>query len=525
MHPATSIGKEGSSIQHPASAAIASRFLPSPFAHLLRRRRAKAFQVPHFTFHVSRCGSILHLLSALFLFALFPFRASAYSLLTHEEIVDLLWHDDIQPLLLKRFPSASRDDLLRAHAYSYGGCLIYDMGYMPFGNRFFTDLLHYVRTGDFVVNLIHESQNLNEYAFALGSLSHYAADIAGHPSVNRAVALSFPKLQARYGPEVTYEECTKAHIRTEFGFDLVQVAKHRYTSDQYHDFIGFAVSKPLLERTFFQTYGLTLRSVLENEELAIGTLRRAVSKVIPEITRAAIEWKKPDIAQLHETPNAEHRLFRYYLSRAEYQREWGREYRHPTIPHRILTFCLRCIPKIGPFGALAFNIPNTQTEDLYLKSINKTVENYRGLLLEVGRGNLRAPNHDLDTGMRTSPGEYRLCDKTFAQLVHELYLQTTSPEHRAHHRARPPHHIFAEDGSSTSPLASPKNADSSWRASYRLPPPARSHPQFQIESDIRSAILAYYSSGAVPVRTCSERRRWRQTQFELGLLKASQPLL
>jgi len=493
--------------------------------------------------------------------ALGPPDASGYSVLTHEEIIDILWRDDLQPLLLEHYPTAASNDLLRAHAYAYGGSLVYDMGYLPFGNRFFTDLLHYVRTGDFVSNLIREAHDLNEYAFALGALSHYSADISGHPAVNRAVALSFPKLQGRYGPEVTYEDCPRAHTRTEFGFDLVQVAKRRYTSDQYHSFIGFEISKPVLERAFFRTYGLTLRSLLVNEDLAIGTLRRAVSKVIPEVTRVAIEWKMPDIDQVHETTNAEHRLFRYYLSQAEYQRQWGREYRHPTLSHRLLSFFLRCIPRVGPFKALAFNIPTTQTEDLYLKSINKTVENYRALLREAGRGGLRTPNADLDTGRKTRPSEYWLCDKTFAQLVHELYLQTTCPDHRPHHHGRPPHHTFIDDGYWTPRLASPKDADSSWPAPIKssslatpkqsqggpaAPKPGEEGPalrslgeggasnlsssesqvathEFQISADIRETILAFYASGPIPTRTCYERRRWRQTQIELNLLKATPP--
>ena len=190
-----------------------------------------------------------------------------YSLLTHEEIVDILWKDQIKPLLLERYPAATQEELRKAHAYAYGGSLIHDIGYYPFGNEFFSDLTHYVRTGDFVANLIGESADLNEYAFALGALAHYASDNSGHPLINHAVALTFPKLRAKYGEKVTYADSPKAHIRTEFGFDITQVAKNRYTSDQYHDFIGFQVSKPLLERAFLRTYGLPLGKVLGYEDL------------------------------------------------------------------------------------------------------------------------------------------------------------------------------------------------------------------------------------------------------------------
>src|SRR5690348_8757394 len=100
----------------------------------------------------------------IFLLCLFTCTlASGYSLLTHEEIVDIAWKDDLVPLLLKRYPAASEKQLHEAHAYAYGGCLIQDIGYYPFGNKFFSDLTHYVRSGDFVANLIRESEDLDEY--------------------------------------------------------------------------------------------------------------------------------------------------------------------------------------------------------------------------------------------------------------------------------------------------------------------------------------------------------------------------
>jgi hypothetical protein len=179
--------------------------------------------------------------------------SAAYSVLTHEQIVDLLWDQQIKALLLQKFPGTSSGGLRLAHAYAYGGCLMQDMGYYPFGNKTFSDLVHYVRSGDFVEAMLSDATNVNEYAFALGALAHYAADITGHPVVNAAVAQEFPKLRAKYGPRVTYAQDKKAHIQTEFGFDVVQVAKHRYTSDAYHNFIGFEVAKPVLERAFVET--------------------------------------------------------------------------------------------------------------------------------------------------------------------------------------------------------------------------------------------------------------------------------
>jgi len=174
--------------------------------------------------------------------------ASAYSVLTHEEIIDLVWTDEIRPLLLNRFPALTEAQITEAHAYAHGGAVIQDLGYYPFGSAEFSNLVHYVRSGDFVRELLLQSQDANEYAFALGALAHYTSDIAGHPAVNQSVSIQYPKLRAKYGNFVRYAEDHTAHLKTEFGFDMVQVAKNRYASQQYHDFIGFQVSKPLLER-------------------------------------------------------------------------------------------------------------------------------------------------------------------------------------------------------------------------------------------------------------------------------------
>src|SRR5499433_2713024 len=88
--------------------------------------------------------------------------ASGYSVLTHEAIIDAAWADNIRPLLVKRFPQSSPDDLRKAHAYAYGGAIIQDMGYYPFGSHFFTDLTHYVRSGDFVAMMLRDSVSLDE---------------------------------------------------------------------------------------------------------------------------------------------------------------------------------------------------------------------------------------------------------------------------------------------------------------------------------------------------------------------------
>jgi Zinc dependent phospholipase C len=390
---------------------------------------------------------------------------AAYSVLTHEQIVDLLWQEQIQPLLLKRFPAATPEDLRKAHAFAYGGSLIQDMGYYPFGNKYFSDLAHYVRTGDFVEALIEQSSDLDEYAFALGALAHYSSDVCGHPTINRAVALTSPKLRREFGNEVTYVDDPKEHIRTEFGFDMVQVAKNRYTSDAYHNFIGFQISKPVLERAFQQTYDMKLQDVIHKEDLAFGTFRRAVSTIIPEMTKVALIDRRADIVR--DTPNFNKKKFIYRLKRSDYEKDWGTQYRKPGAGARVMAFIFKIVPKVGPFKALAFQLPTTRTEDMYIKSINTSVDDYRSRLLEQGSGRLRLANLDFDTGKPARAGEYKLADQTYAHLLHDL---------------------------------SKRNFD-------------------QVTPELRANILGFYGNLNAPLATKKDKKAWLQTLVELQKLK------
>jgi hypothetical protein len=369
---------------------------------------------------------------ALLLFALMcSSGSSAYSVLTHEEIVDLLWANELSPLLLKRFPTLTEDQLKEAHGYAYGGAVIQDLGYYPFGSVEFSNLVHYVRSGDFVRELLLQSQDANEYAFALGALAHYASDIAGHPAVNQAVSIQYPKLRAKYGNSVRYAQDHTAHLKTEFGFDMVQVAKNRYASQQYHDFIGFQVSKPLLERTFPIVYGVELKDVLTHEDLAVGSYRFAVSRMIPEMTKIALRTHKKDL--MKETPNFAKRKFLYRLSRSDYEKEWGKDYKKDGFMTRLFALLLRYMPKIGPFKALAFNNPTAQTEDMYFKSINTTVDQYRIFLEQIRTDSLKLANVDFDSGKETKAAEYSLTDDTYAKLLGQLAdrkFDLTSPDLR-----------------------------------------------------------------------------------------------
>jgi hypothetical protein len=394
----------------------------------------------------------------------------AYSVLTHEEIIDLVWTDEIRPLLLKRFPALTEEQITEAHAYAYGGAVIQDLGYYPFGSTEFSDLVHYVRSGDFVRELLSQSQDADEYAFALGALAHYASDIAGHPAVNQAVSIQYPKLRAKYGNSVRYAEDHTAHLKTEFGFDMVQVAKNRYASPQYHDFIGFQVSKPLLERTFPIVYGVELKDVLTHEDLAIGSYRFAVSRMIPEMTKIALRTHQKDM--MKESPTFAKKKFLYRLSRSDYEKEWGKDYKKDGFKTRLYAVLLRYVPKVGPFKALAFNNPTTQTAEMYFKSINTTVDQYKIYLQQVRAGKLELANVDFDTGKVTKPAEYSLTDESYAKLLGQL-----------------------------------------------------SDRKFDLTTaDLRDNILQFYSDPTAPIETKKDKDRWQSVLVSLDQLKLVTPV-
>jgi hypothetical protein len=397
---------------------------------------------------------------------LFPSILPGFSVLSHEAIVDAAWDDSIKPVLLKYFPQSTPDDLLKAHAYAYGGCIVQDMGYYPFGSHLFSDMVHYVRSGDFVVNMVKEAQDLNELAFSLGALAHYAADKNGHSiGVNPSVALMFPKLEKEFGRSPSYEDNPTAHVRMEFSFDVLQVARGHYAPKAYHDFIGFEVAKPVLERAFRDTYGLEITDVFKNEDKSLATYRHTVSGLIPEMTRAAWVAKKKDLRQAE--PKLARRKFIYNISRSSYEKEWGKAYERPNRKERFLAFLIHILPKIGPLRALAFKVPSPKAEALFMKSFNSTMDDYRKLLSEVRRDTLALPDLNFDTGKPTEAGAYRLADNAYARFLDKLEQK-----------------------------------------------------HFQgIHPDVRTNILNFYEHAKAPVATEDKNNDWEKLQKELQDLK------
>jgi len=359
----------------------------------------------------------------LFLLGIFafiiPLSTRAYSVLTHEALIDASWKKNILPLLKYKYPGATDDDLKKAHAYAYGGCLIADMGYFPFGSVYFTNLSHYVRSGDFVEALLSEAQNLDEYAFALGSLCHYMGDKYGHSlATNHVVPIVYPKIGQKFGPIVTYEEDNASHSRVEISFDVLQIAKGNYASQDYHDLIGFEVSKPVLERAFLKTYGQDINSVFGDLDLAIGTFRWSVKSLLPTVTRTAWVIKKNDIKK--QNPSANARRFHYKMSRKAFNREFGSARQKPGLKAEVLSFLIRILPKVGPFKALRFRDVGPEGEKLFIRSFDTTLVHYDNALVKLGEGKVSLPDIDYDTGKPTTIGEYGLCDKTYGDMLDKL---------------------------------------------------------------------------------------------------------
>ncbi|HTT33641.1 MAG TPA: zinc dependent phospholipase C family protein [Methylomirabilota bacterium] len=381
-----------------------------------------------------------------------PSPVCAYAVLSHEAIIDAAWEISLKPALLKKYPQATEEDLSRAQAYAYGGAIIQDMGYYPYGSLFFSDLTHYVRSGDFILALLRDANDINEYAFALGALAHYAADNQGHRiGTNRAVPVLYPGLRKKYGDSVAYEDGKLAHVKTEFGFDVLEVAKERYAPDGYHDFIGFEVARRVLDQAFRETYGLELKDIFVSEDKALNSYRRAVSKQIPKATRIAWHLKKDEIKD--DIPDAAKKRFLYNLSRSNYEKEWGKNYKKPTVGERFLAFLWKLLPKWGPLKILQFRTPTPQTEQMFEESFNATLSHYRRLLKEAEEGAPHLPNDNFDVGEDTGPGKYRMNDEAHANLLDKLAAQNfagASPEVKAELLS-----FFAD---SNAPIAVKRNA-------------------------------------------------------------------
>ena len=370
----------------------------------------------------------------LFIFVL-PYTGHSFGVLTHEAIIDALWENSIVPLIKTKYPQATETELKDAHAYAYGGAVAPDMGFYPFGSKSFTNLVHYVRSGDMVNALLKNARNINEYAFAIGFLSHYYADNYGHPlATNRSVPDVYPKLKHKYGNEITYAEDKISHMRMEFGFDVLQITKGNYASQSYQDFIGFKIDTSVLARSFIETYGLRIDDVFKNRfSLAVESFRWIVANIIPVITRAAWASHKPEILKIDSTATG--KKFRFKMRHRVYNKQYGKGYKRLGFFPTVLSFFIRVLPKVGPLRSLKFKTPTAQAEKYFIQSFDTIIQQYSSHLNQLQYSSLNLKDLDYDTGRPTVSCEYILADEMYDEWLLKLKadkFKMITPAQRQH---------------------------------------------------------------------------------------------
>ncbi|MGA8732219.1 MAG: zinc dependent phospholipase C family protein [Terracidiphilus sp.] len=437
-------------------------------------------------------------------------QAVAYSLLTHEQLIDLTWKESIVPLLLSHYPNLTAAQLDEARSYTYGGCVIQDIGYYPFGDVSYSNLTHYVRSGDFVVNLFRNAQNVNELAFAVGALSHYVGDSIGHSqATNVAVPVEFPKLREEYGPVVSYAEGKHQHVRTEFGFDIEEISHHRMAPIHYLRHIGLRVPVRQLALAYYQTYGIAEKfSGGRARRFNIPGYRFAARNFIPRIAYAVTMLHRRHEPADPNTPEMQE--FANEVAAVAADDNWQHYRRKAGIGTYVLAGIIFVIPKFGPLTLVAVKGPTESTEGDYIHSVILSTAILRRVLarftppssthslapntnasdnhaahapVQVRPGDPAAaaqdllqsrdprhplPDRDLDTGRVVQPGAYSLMDSTYANLLHRLTR----------------------------------------------------HPERPIPPGIKENILAYYANPDLPITTKKDPKKWAQVQADLATLKA-----
>jgi hypothetical protein len=426
-------------------------------------------------------------------------EAGAYSLLTHEKLIDLTWQDSIVPLLLSRYPTLTPAQLEQARAYAYGGCVIQDIGYYPYGDAAFSNLTHYVRSGDFIVNLFRNAKNADELAFAVGALSHYIGDSVGHlEAINLAVPVEFPKLLAQFGPEVT--------------FDINEIAHHRMAPVHYQRYIGLEVPVQQLSLAYYQTYGLSEDfSGKRGLRVNVNAYRFAVRGFIPRIAYAVTLLHRSHEPADQDTPEA--LAMENETARVATENDWQAYRRKAGIGTYTLAGLLFVLPKVGPLKMVQVKGPTVATEAQYTHSVILSAAELRRVLArftppsaphptaahttvpnapteapqapappqDAPSAHLRPktegprqsqdpshplPNRDLDTGRVVKPGGYSLTDSTYAELLNMLTRQPAVP----------------------------------------IPP------------GIKADIQAYYANPDAPITTKKDPQKWAQVQADLETL-------
>ncbi len=384
--------------------------------------------------------------------------AQAYSVLTHEQLIDLSWDASIVPLLLSRYPTLTPAQIEHARAYAYGGCVIQDIGYYPFGDPVFSNLTHYVRAGDFVVNLFRNAGNADELAFAVGALSHYIGDTVGHATAtNLAVPVEFPKLGKRYGSTVNYAQGEHQHVQTEFAFDINEIAHHHFAPVHYLRHVGLEVPTRQLALAFYQTYGLRDDfAAKRGSRINVKGYRFAVRNFIPRIAYAVnLLHRNHEPAEVMDD---DLKKLEAEIAAVSAKNDWDTWRKKPGIGTYSLAGFLYILPKIGPIKLVAVKGPTQATATAYVHSVvrssdelNRALRRFTPPPATVSTANTAAAadkasdpppgnpvpqsgaaphpatdrqhplaNRDLDTGAVVKPAGYRLTDDTYANLLQRL---------------------------------------------------------------------------------------------------------
>jgi hypothetical protein len=262
-------------------------------------------------------------------------------------------------------------------------------------------------------------------AFAIGALSHYLGDTIGHAeAINPAVGTEFPALAARYGPNVNFAEGEHQHVRAEFAFDINEIAKHRLAPEGYLNRIGFAIPVPLLARAFYDTYGLDIGEILGNHRPTLKGYRYSVRTLLPRVAYAETLLNRRQMPPDAPSPALDE-LNRQIAALAA-EDHWERYRTHAGIGTHLLAGVIFILPKIGPLSDLSLRGPTPQTEQKYIDSLVLTTETLRQKLAHATTSD-GLTNKDLDTGDIIRPGTYRLCDLTYADLLHQIARAPTTP--------------------------------------------------------------------------------------------------
>ncbi|HYD50068.1 MAG TPA: zinc dependent phospholipase C family protein [Terriglobales bacterium] len=345
-----------------------------------------------------------------------PQTAAAFSVLAHQAVIDETWDDTLVPALRQRFGDAGKKELEEARSFAYGGSHLPDLGYFPFGNVFFTDLLHYVRSGEFIATLLAEAQSREEYAFALGVLSHYVTDNTAHPlATNRSVPEIYDELREKHGDRVTYSDDPSSHVQTEFRFDVLQVSRKQQPPSFYEHALSFQVAKPVLARAFQRTYGLRLEEVFVDVDVAILTYRWAFRELIQAATRIAFE-----LYVAESDPTADPKDFVYEMSRGDFEQAFGADYQRPNVFRRFIGLFVKLVPDYGPFQRLIYKPLPPAAQNYFDQAMRQTVHRYRTAVAQARSKSVELGDRILDTGEPVQPGAYRPADESYAELARKL---------------------------------------------------------------------------------------------------------